>query len=331
MDRSERYLYAAGGRQRTRLIQTEDEWNLYERALILQVNVADGTASVCVEYQSPPEVCPSEKPSFLFKTAALHEGVLYVCSSTEVLAYEIPGFRQVGYVSLPRFNDLHHVNREANGKLLVANTGLDTVVECDLQGKVWREWSVLGEDPWERFSRTTDYRKIATTKPHRAHPCHVFQLGEDIWVTRGDLGDALCLTRPGRISVAQVGIHDGHLFQGHLYFTTVDGTIVIVDAGTLQKVDVIDLKPIHLPERALLGWCRGLLIANEREIWVGFTRIRKTKFKEKVNWIKHVFHDTEKPTHIALYDIVAKKCLDEIDLERNGLNVIFSIHHVDRS
>jgi hypothetical protein len=327
MDESMKSLYVTGGQQRQRLIRTEEEWNLYEKALILEVNVAEESARVCAEYRSPPEACPSnETPSFLFKTGTRFENIFYVCTGTEVLVYELPSFKRVGYVSLPCFNDLHHVAREANGNLLVANTGLDMVVEFDLAGKVFREWNVLGGDPWERFSKTTDYRKVATTKPHRAHPCHVFQIEEDVWVTRGDLGDTVCLTRPNlRIPVANVGIHDGHFYNDRLYFTTVDGTVVIIDPVTRQIVHVVDLKLIDNPEKALLGWCRGLLIVNERLVWVGFTRIRKTKFREKINWVKHVFHDTEKPTHVALYDIHAQKCLQEIDLEKYGLNVLFSI------
>jgi hypothetical protein len=324
-------LYVTGGRQRHRLIKTEEEWNLYEKAIILKVRVADGTATTCVEYQSPPEACASDgTPSFLFKTGTLVNNTFYVCTGTEILAYEVPEFKRVGYVSLPCFNDLHHVAPAANGNLLAVSTGLDMVVEFDTEGTVLRQWNVLGEDPWQRFSKDVDYRKLATTKPHKSHPNHVFHIGDDIWVTRCNQSDAVCLTKPNlRIPVASVGVHDGHLYKGRLYFTTVDGTIVIVDPSTRQIVDTIDLKQIDNTEKALLGWCRGLLIVDERTVWVGFTRVRKTKFQEKINWVKHVFHDTEKPTHIALYDISSKKCLKEIDLERYGLNVLFSIFPAD--
>ncbi|MFZ0335130.1 MAG: hypothetical protein WAN10_11090 [Candidatus Acidiferrales bacterium] len=326
------HLYVTGGRQRQKLITKEEEWNLYERALILKVCPADGTASICVEYQSPREACPSEgTPSILFKAGMIVENKLYVCTGTEVLIYEIPGFRQIGYVSLPCFNDLHHVAREADGNLLVVSTGLDMVVEITPTGKVLRQWNVLGEDPWERFLKNIDYRKVATTKPHRSHPNYVFQIGADIWVTRCDQSDAVCLTQPGRrIPLASVCVHDGHLHKGKLYFTTVDGTIVVADAATRQILKVIDLKQIDNSERALLGWCRGLLIVDERRIWVGFTRVRKTKFREKISWVKHVFHDTQKPTHISLYDIHSKKCLREIDVEKYGLNILFSIFPAER-
>jgi len=41
--------------------------------------------------------------------------------------------------------------------------------------------------------------------------------------------------------------------------------------------------------------------------------------------VKHAFRDVEEPTHIALYDLAARKRLQEIDLEPYGMNVIFSI------
>ena len=37
----------------------------------------------------------------------------------------------------------------------------------------------------------------------------------------------------------------------------------------------------------------------------------KTKFKKNVLWIKHAFRELARPTHIALYDITERKCLQE--------------------
>jgi hypothetical protein len=34
---------------------------------------------------------------------------------------------------------------------------------------------------------------------------------------------------------------------------------------------------------------------------------------------------TEKPTHISLYDIGQKRCLQEFNLEPHGVNTIYSI------
>jgi hypothetical protein len=60
---------------------------------------------------------------------------------------------------------------------------------------------------------------------------------------------------------------------------------------------------------------------------VGFTRVRKTKFRENILWVKHVLRPgmMEKATHLALYDIVDRRCLQEFDLEPYGMNIIFSV------
>lgn len=318
-------LYLTGAHQKKRLIKTEEEWNLYDEALIIRVDDETGTSETSLRYISPREVLANENSSIQFKAGTLHRNKIYVCTSTEVLIYEVPEFRRVNYLSLFCFNDLHHVAPTREGSLLVANTGLDMVLEVSPSGRVFREWGVMGDDPWERFSRTTDYRKISSTKPHRSHPNFVFQIGNDVWATRGWQKDAICLTCPDRrIDIGMAG-HDGQVYGDLIYFTTVDGNIVVADKTTLKVVERVDLKQIDNEERALLGWCRGLLRLDERKIWVGFTRVRKTKFMENIMWVKHVFHDVEKPTHIALYDLAAKKRLKEIDLEPFGMNIVYSI------
>jgi hypothetical protein len=326
-------LYVLGGRQRkSSLTQTAPEEALYESALILEIDPETQESKVCVEYKSPPEVRASAESSILFKAGTLEGDNLYTCTSTEVLVYELPEFKLQCYVSLPCFNDLHHVCPTADGHLVVANTGLDMVVEFTCQGEVLRQWNVLGEDVWGRFSPDIDYRKVASTKPHRSHPSYVFRLGPDIWVTRHRQSDVLCLTRhDARINVGLEKMHDGHVEGDRIYFTTVDGNVVIVDRNTLQVTEVVDLKQIDNERRALLGWCRGLMIVDQTKFWVGFTRVRKTKFMENINWVKHVFRDFDKPTHITLYDISARKILREIDLEPHGINVVFSIFQAPES
>jgi hypothetical protein len=323
-----KYLYVTGGHQRPRLFKSEREWNLYDEALILRIDTESQTAQTAMKYVSPQEVCAADGlPSVLFKAGTLHEGKLYLCTSTEILVYELPSFRCIGYLSLPHFNDLHHVCRAQNGHLLVANTGLDMVIELTLDGIVQREWNVLGVEPWERFSRETDYRRIASTKPHLAHPNFVFQIDDEYWVTRGDRGDAISLTRPGRqVKITSVTPHDGFVYRGRIYFTTVDGTIVVVNQVSLRIEETVDLKALGKKANTLLGWCRGLCLQDESRIWIGFTRVRKTKFRENLNWVKHVFHDCEAPTHIALYNIVSRECIKEIDVEPFGMNVLFGIY-----
>lgn len=318
------HLYAIGGQQRLvrPLITTERHWYEYQKGLILRVNTTTNTVERCLEYVSPPEVCEAEKPAILFKCGTLEGDRMYVCTQTEVLTYAIPSFEQVGYISLPCFNDVHHVRPTPEGNLVVAIAGLDLVIEITPSGDIIREWDVLGHEPWTRFSRDIDYRKV-NTKPHTSHPNYVFYIDNELWVTRNQQRDAVRLTgTQQRIPLDIQLVHDGVLHEGLLYFTAVNGFVIIVDAQTLKTIEVIDLNSIH-DHGGILGWCRGILI-EDGKAWIGFSRIRATKIRENVGWAMHGFKRVE-PTRIACYDLSTKRCLQEINLEDHDLGAVFSI------
>lgn len=323
-------LYVLGARQRESLVKHEEEWNLYDAAIILEVNTQTGEVVRRVEYKSPEDAKAAKNSSIVFKSGTLVGNTLYACTSTEVLIFELPSFRRTGYVSLPCFNDVHHVTPSADGNLIVVSTGLDMVFKITPTGEPLAEWCVLDEVPWTRFSRTTDYRKVESTKPHKSHPNFAFELEGELWVTRFRQRDAICLTKPGgRIDIAVETPHDGLVHGDRIYFTTVDGRVVIANARTRVVEQVFDLKEAS-DTNALLGWCRGITPIDDRRAWVGFTRVRKTKFMENVLWVKHVFREgmVVRSTHIGLYDSAAKTCLQELDLEPHGMNIIFSIFPV---
>jgi len=325
-------LYVLGGRERRLGLKEagpKDEWYLYQEALILEVDSETGGARIRVEYQTPREARAGDSPAAHFHSGAIVGDTLYTCTTTEVLVYKVPNFEQIGYISLPCFNDVHHVTPSLDGNLLVVSTGLDMVVKITPEGKVLSEWSVMDEAPWTRFSPKIDYRKVDTTKPHVSHPNFTFELDDEVWVTRAHQRDAVCLNRRGkRIEIGGELPHDGLVCGERIFFTNVDGRIVIVNRRTLTVDKVIDLSRIHGNEREVLpAWCRGLLPVDNRRMWVGFTRIRKTVFRENVRWIKVVLGEGTivKPTHIALYDLVSQRRLKEINLEPYGLNSLFSI------
>jgi hypothetical protein len=325
-------LYVLGGRQRKpgmKAATPKDEWYLYDAALILEVDTNSGAVRTRVEYQSPPEARAGEHPAAHFHSGAVIGDTLYTCTTTEVLIYRLPDFVRIGYVSLPCFNDVHHVTLSADGHLLVVSTGLEMVFKVTAGGEILDEWNVLNEPLWSRFSRSIDYRKVETTKPHKSHPNFVFELDDEVWVTRFHQRDAVSLNDSRkRIEIAGEYPHDGLVCGEQILFTAVDGKIVAVNRHSLQIEQIIDLRQIQDRDQQVLpAWCRGLLPLNEKNIWVGFTRIRKTLFRENVRWVKSVLREgtVVKPTHIALFDIVAKQCLQEIDLEPFGMNTVFGI------
>jgi len=319
-------LLITGGRQRRTLFRKLEEWHASEKAVLIELDPSTNASRVCVEYISPASACPDELPAIVFKSASLWGNRLYTCTSTEVLVYRLPEFELVHYISLPCFNDLHHVCPTRRGTLLVAVTGLDMVVEVTTEGEITREWSVIDRDPWQRFSRHTDYRQVASTKPHQSHPNHVFELDGQVWVTRFEQRDSICLTsRDLRIEIAIQRPHDGYMSGDMIYFTTVDGHIVIANRKTLQIERVIDLAQIGNQNGKVLGWCRGVLPIDRHKLWVAFTRVRPTKFIENVSWIKHGGAQIHQPSHLALYDLERNCCEQEIDLESHGLGLVFSI------
>ena len=317
-------LYVVGGQQRLprSILNQDQQWYDYQKGVILRVNPRTCQVETCLEYISPPEACAPGDP-ILFKSGTVQGDKFYVCTQTEVMVFKLPEFTQLAYISLPSFNDVHHVRPTPAGNLLVAISGLDMVVEVNLCGEVLREWDVYDSKPWTRFSKEIDYRKGISTKPHKSHPNQVFMVDDEIWVTRFEQRDAICLNRPERrIRIGTERVHDGLLYEGRLYFTTVNGTVVVANPVTLQVEEVIDLAAIHDAE-ILLGWCRGIFVEGTRA-WVGFSRIRPTKFREAVGWVRTGFKQSLQ-THIACYDLVDRRCIAEIGLEDQCLNAVFSI------
>ena len=324
-------LWVVGGEQRMSTFRVPEEWHKFQAAVV--VRVEDGRPERVLEYVSPSEHCPST-PSHVFKAATIQGGTAWLCTQTEVLECDFPSFSIRRVISLPCFNDVHHVTPGPDGTLFVAATGLDAVAEISREGELIRLVNVLGEDPWDRFSPETDYRKVPTTKPHRAHPNYVFFVDGRPWVTRFEQRDAVPIGPSSNgwhpFHVGMQGVHDGYVLGRRLWFTTVDGHVVTFDLETGEKRSV-DLNVLRDPDDDRpLGWCRGILPVSDHQAWVGFTRLRHTKLRQNLSWIRHGFRTgpfhRRFPTRIALYDLDRPAKLREIDLEAAGLNAVFSIH-----
>ncbi|HZQ10363.1 MAG TPA: hypothetical protein VFD70_27540 [Anaerolineae bacterium] len=322
-------LYLVGGRQRAQrpLSAGNQDWEGYDQGRIVEVQPQTGMWQPRVEHTSPSGDTQADS-AIILQAGHIQGDELFICSQTEVLIYHLPDFQIVARYSLPCFNDLHHARPSPDGNILVANAGLEMVLELSRDGNILREWNVLGEDPWGAFSKQIDYRYIST-KPHRSHPNYVFCIDDEIWVTRFHQGDAVCLTDPRKsIAISTERIHDGVVHDGLVYFTTVNGRIVIANPRTRRVEEVIDLNSMHEPG-LVLGWCRGLYL-DAGMVWVGFSRIRPTKFRENVSWVMHGFKRAL-PSHIACYDLNQHRCVMELDIEPMGLGAIYSIFPSENS
>ncbi len=321
--------YVTGGAQRAD-VKDYLEWFAYGEASIFHVDAGGGVRR-CVSYETPDEIRPDDpEANIVFKAGSLDGDRLHVCTQTEILSYALPGFEQVGYATHPWLNDVHHVCRNDAGNFLAANTGLDMVMELTPAGELVRYWSALAdEDPWDRFDKDIDYRKVVTTKPHHAHPNYVFMSDGGLWVSRFVQKDAVCLDDMARvIPIGIEKVHDGNIFGGRVWFTAVDGHVVVANAATGAVETVHDLNAMTDTTKTL-GWCRGLHVLDEERVVVGFSRIRPSRFKENVQWIKFQIGKRESagklPTRIACYHLGEGRVEWEVDLEKHGLNAVFSI------
>ena len=227
------------------------------------------------------------------------------------------------------FQNIHHVTPVATG-IAVASTGMDLVVILDKDSLEPIEFiNSLGKDPWHRFPKDQDMRKVNSTKPHESHPNFVFELEGEPWVSRFNQRDAVCLRDFNkRIDVAIERLHDGHVIGDFVYFTTVDGHIVIANKKTYKIEEVINLNEIG-EDNTPLGWCRSMAVDGDIA-YVGFSRLRQTAVKENVRWLMNfVGKEDKKDTHIAVYDMRNKKMLGEFYIPVEMSNVIYSIIQVN--
>jgi hypothetical protein len=315
-------FYIVGAEQNSEHMK---EWQRYKKGVVFKINTHTKKLQNVWEYESPKEVC-AEDPSIQFTAATLKEGNLFVGTQTEVLVYDISAKVRKNYISLPLMNDIHHVRPRVNGNLLIVNTGLDMVIECTSKGEIVNLWNVLRDAPWSRFAPGVDYRKVASTKPHRSHPNYVFELQEQVWVTRCLQKDAVCLTDPSKkINIGRQLIHDGVVYKDHIYFTQVDGRIVIVNTSTLKVESEVNLVQIS-GHKENIGWCRGIRPLSKDVMLVGFSRIRPKSRKAENGSIGYEGDYGVLPTRIACFNIKEKKLIWEKNVESAGLNAIYSIN-----
>ncbi len=86
--------YIVGAQQKNQIFK---DWEQYKKGIILRVSPENHLAEKCIEYISPPEVCPNENPSISFTAGTMHNNFLYVGTQTEILIYSVPGFKKTGY------------------------------------------------------------------------------------------------------------------------------------------------------------------------------------------------------------------------------------------
>jgi len=319
-----KHLLVTGGLQFEDALE-RPEGLRFRAARLVDVNLETGATSTLLEYIAEGENYPAGRPNSIFLSAGMEGDRLYLCTGTEVLEYSYPDLQRLRMVSYPFFQNLHHV-KVIGGRIAVVSTGLDLLVFLDMETLEPVEFvNALGKNPWHRHSPEVDYRKMVSLKPHEVHPNHVFEINGSLWLTRFIQKDAVCIDDFNRrIKLDVESPHDGLVHEGSVYFTTVDGRIVQVNAQTLETEHVFDLNELE-DSTGPLGWCRGLLV-EDGIAYVGFTRLRETRIKENVKWALRLIGGTSRrDTRIVAYDLKKQKKLSETVLQHNSVSSIYSV------
>jgi hypothetical protein len=306
------------------------EGKYYDTARLLKLNILTGKVEVLLSEAEGGENFPSEHPNLEFTVGTVDNECLWLSMDTEIRKYSYPDLKLLKVFSHPCFHNIHSVAATENS-LYVTSTGLDMVVILDKKtGEIQEIINGEGKEIWHRFSPDIDYRKLHSTRPHDCHPNYIFWLEGKPWVTRCTQEDAVCLDDfEKKIEISgsnkTISVHDGVVSGEFVYFTSVDGCIEVADTKTYKVIETIELS--DYPGFGIVrGWCRGLYI-KDNIFYIGFSKLRKTKNKGKLRWLKNLknISDIEKECSVLAFDIERREIIKDYPLDGIPIDAIYSI------
>ncbi len=308
-------------------LTNEDEGTLFAGA---RIEVLDWERKECVkslEYEVPAGNL-GEGCSVKFTGGCAFDGKWYQTSGTELVVYDAVDWSVERVISHPSFNDLHGVS-VVDGEIVIVNTGLEMLQFLDVEGNIVREVNMASEPTWERFDREKDYRCVGTTKPHEVHINHAFMMNDQWWVTRCLRRDAVNVLDPDdRIDIEVGQPHDGIVRGDFVYFTTINARLVIANTATRKVEEIIDLNKFNVGG-GRIGWCRGLEVVGS-VAYVGFTRLRRSKWSGVFDTVKDVAYRRKRISHIEKIDLHRKELVDSYDYTRSASSAVFTLMDYDR-
>lgn len=288
-----------------------DHEPLYGEALIVELDTVTGRLTRRMSWRTPEFAGAGH----CFKGASWDDDLLLVCSEREILEIDPEGWRVVRRWTHPWFNDVHHVAR-IDGRLHAVSTGLDALLVLDDAGEV-RDAHAMGTRPL-RAQVGVDYRAVST-KPHEVHPNHVFAFDGRAWVTRCLASDARVVAGTDTLAVGGGLVHDGHVAGDAVWFTTVDGELVALSRAGRRRVRL---------DGGASGWCRGLWV-NEDTAWVGFSRLRATRWRSGLARVRAVLRGRPRargsPTRVSAHELSTGREVARFITEDVGLHAVFAV------
>jgi hypothetical protein len=314
-------LLVAGGRQRRAAgVADRDHRALYDLAVLGRLEPGVGIEPV-LEHVDDDFGDPREL-GHRFGAPSLDAEGLVLCTERAVLRVD-PSGRILGRHTHPHLADVHHALR-IEGVLHAVATGADVVVR-------------LGDEPAsfpvaDGVEAPGGDLRCAPRRRSPWHANHAFVHDGAVFVTRGAAGDAAELggtvsPAPRRWPLADVVVHDGLVRPEGVWFTAVDGRLLLVDPRVGRVVRAVVLRHPDDGE-APLGWCRGLAIDGDTA-YVGFTRLRATRARRNLAWIARHLRGTAgasaRPTRIEAWDLRSERRIGAWPTASAGLDAIFGM------
>lgn len=329
----ENYILISGGCERKNGYEL-GEGKYYESARLLKLDTLSGRLETVLQKSDGGRHYPPEHPNLQFTSCCVNNGILWLPTDTEVYKYNYPSLELVSVISYPFFHNIHAVNVFDN-RVYVSSTGLDLVAVLDLDGNVRELFNTEGKELWHRFSETEDYRIIHSTRPHDCHPNFVYEWKGKPWVTRcrqqdavclGDVGNMIPITNPEK----RISVHDGILHNGTIIFTTVDGYLVLTDPDKNTILEEINVLESSNSDK--LGWARGLCIDQDNIAYLGFSRLRRTRMKEKLAWLAkgQITKMNGMPACVIAYDLDKRKIINKYDIPMGMIDAIYGVELVNQ-
>ena len=313
------------------------EGKYYGGARLLHLDTRTGRVQTLLAVDEGTPNFPAEHPNLEFTVGCSEGATLWLAMDTEIRRYAYPSLQLQATFSHPCFHNIHSV-AVRGGSLYVTSTGLDLVVVlCKETGAVQQVLHADGKPPWHRFAQDKDWRQVHSTRPHDCHPNQVFWLGEEPWVTRCTQEDAVPLGRPGRAvklsgTRGEIAVHDGVVHEGSVFFTLVDGTVVVMDAADPER-PLRNIELASLPGfGGLRGWCRGLCFAGGLA-YVGFSRLRRTRNQSKLDWVRRAVGrgETVQQASVLAVDLQAGQIVKDYRLELGSIDAVYGIMTAPRA
>lgn len=306
------------------------EGKYYGCAKLVHINIKTGQFSELLSVADGTHNFPDEHPNLEFTVGAVDKDNLWLAMDTEIRLYTYPQLQLIKTFSHPCFHNIHSVAIH-DDELYVTSTGIDLVLVLDkYNGAIKQYFNVEGKPIWHRYSQTTDYRKVHSTRPHDSHPNYVFWIDEQPWVTRCTQEDAVLLSDVSkRIDISGpdkvISVHDGIVHGDYVYFTSVDSCIVIADTKTYQVVETFNLSNLK-GYGGLRGWCRGLYISGDI-FYVGFSRLRKTRRLDKIEWVSRLINrgKTIEDCSVLGINMSTKEIIADYIIPTGMLDAIYTI------